>query len=204
MSWNKQWEKHGFNKNPDLLPYSEAHMQLSSRMWVRDFIRIKGIETMCDVGCGPAHDLRMMLKEGIVLKNYWGLDVTSGYEDLRPEAPAWAKFVTLPYPYLWPPLRAELIYGRHVLEHQPSPHALLEQMCEASTKYLAHIFFRIPCQTQHHAIQRKHKGFYFNDLSASLLTQEVGELGFELVERRELESWSPGATKNELWLWEKA
>jgi len=118
----------------------------SSNAYSKEFFRgyIKGMEykSLIDLGCGNATEF-FAYKEEYPSLRYLGVDSSRILFDKNTE---------LGVPMLWAegeniPLKdnhSEIVFSRHVLEHQPDFRPLLSEMVRLAEKEAIHVFFIIP------------------------------------------------------------
>jgi SAM-dependent methyltransferase len=100
------------------------------------------IENCLDVGCGPATEYEGFKKDNIDIK-YTGVDSSTVLVELNKSRGV---------PMIHSPAHNipvednsfDLVFSRHVFEHQPDFKPILEEMIRVSSKLVSHIFFIKP------------------------------------------------------------
>lgn len=117
-----------------------------SKVYFRNFLKTSPLEfkNCLDVGCGPATEYFGFKEDGIILE-YTGVDSSKILNDLNrkkgiPMIMAEAHSI--------PANEAEydLVFSRHVLEHQLNFEPILAEMIRIGKKLVVHIFFIKPSE----------------------------------------------------------
>jgi SAM-dependent methyltransferase len=113
-----------------------------SKIFSRQYVKSKGYRSIIDLGCGPATEFFAYKDEGYEI-NYLGIDSSQylfkiNLERGVPMLLSRAESVHLPQNSY------EIVYSRHVLEHQPFFEPILEEMIRLAEKEATHVFFFKP------------------------------------------------------------
>lgn len=117
-----------------------------SRVFIRDNIKELQIKSIADFGCGPCVEYSALTEEGYEF-DYLGIDSCVHLKEIN-EAKG-IKFLNEPVEQTGlNDSSYELSYSRHVLEHLPTYKGALEEMIRVASKYVVHIFFIKPSDTE--------------------------------------------------------
>ncbi len=113
-----------------------------SKQFFRKYIKEKGYRSLIDLGCGPASEYFAYLEEYPEL-SYLGIDSSEFL---------YKRNIALEVPMVWceahnVPLEDnhyDVVFSRHVLEHQPTFKPVLNEMIRLAEKEAIHVFFLRP------------------------------------------------------------
>jgi ubiquinone/menaquinone biosynthesis C-methylase UbiE len=139
------WDNNLENRLDDYLGWL-GDRDVESRVFIRDNIKEMEIKSIADFGCGPCIEYRALTEDGYEF-DYLGIDSCIHIKDIIEK---------YEIPFLQSPVEHtgledssfELSYSRHVLEHLPTYKDALGEMIRVSNKYVAHIFFIKPSDTE--------------------------------------------------------
>jgi ubiquinone/menaquinone biosynthesis C-methylase UbiE len=165
-----------------------------SKIFFRNFLRTSDVKfkNCLDVGCGPATEFFGFKKDGIDIK-YTGVDSSTVLNKINTEkgvSMIQAEGHSIPVD----DSSYELVFSRHVLEHQLSFEPILEEMIRVSSNLATHIFFIKPSNLPQEFIWTKsqqenlyHNRYNVTDIENFLkLNKKVDR--FEWKEINELEN----------------
>lgn len=117
-----------------------------SRVFIRENIKDLEIRSIADFGCGPCVEYTALTSEGYDF-NYLGIDSCIHLKELNESKNI--NFLNAPVEKTGlEDSSYELSYARHVFEHLPTYKDALSEMIRVASKYVVHIFFIKPSDTE--------------------------------------------------------
>jgi ubiquinone/menaquinone biosynthesis C-methylase UbiE len=118
-----------------------------SKKYFREYVKNGEYKSLIDLGCGTATEF-FAYKEEFPELEYLGVDSSKILYD---------KNVKLGVPMLHSPAEktglednhSEVVFARHVLEHQPLFKPVLSEMIRLASKVAIHVFFKVPTDDSH-------------------------------------------------------
>lgn len=205
--WYRRWAEVNYDKDSEFMRHDGQGKDTKSRNFIVDLLKEGDVNNIADVGCGPAIDLENMLWKNALTSRridetekaipYVGMDVTEGFFRRIMKLGA-----ILEHPISFRPVvdprrlpandgEFDVVYSRHVLEHQPDHLNLLSEMLRIAKKKVVLVFFIPPFHWNpdefgmgYHRVEIREDGFYYNTYSRSLLEHEILSIG-GLIDRTE-------------------
>lgn len=136
-----------------------------SKVFFRKYVKNKQYKSLIDLGCGTATEFFAYGKEYPEL-SYLGVDSSQFLYDRNTKlgVPMWmspAEKTGLPDNH------SEVVFSRHVLEHQPKFQPVLEEMIRLASKEAIHIFFIPPGENAEHIGYDPSQNLYHNRYNKS-------------------------------------
>lgn len=213
----------GLDSDESFMSHDGQGVDTKSRMYVIDTVKKVGARAVAETGCGPLIDFKNAAANGVLsggVKKYVGFDVTKRFiasgndaareivKDEKVTTSIEFRLVDDPISFPAADMEFDLVYARHVLEHQPDYLRFLSELVRLSSKWVVLVFFMPPIHDidgvdcSRHIIGIKDKdGFYYNTYSSDLLTKELSALGVSVVNKDIL---NDDGVINEAWVLEKA
>jgi ubiquinone/menaquinone biosynthesis C-methylase UbiE len=113
-----------------------------SKAFFRIYVKDKGYTSLIDLGCGPASEFFGYEEEYPELK-YLGVD-SSKFLYLRNTSMGIPMLLSEAHTVPLPDNDSDVVFCRHVLEHQPTFKPVLQEMIRLASKEAIHVFFLIP------------------------------------------------------------
>ena len=113
-----------------------------SKVFFRLYIMNKGYKYLIDLGCGAASEYEAYKTEYLELK-YLGVD-SSQFLYKRNTGMGIPMILSEAHSVPLEDNEAEVVFSRHVLEHQPTFEPVLKEMIRLASKEAIHVFFLIP------------------------------------------------------------
>lgn len=131
-----------------------------SKIFFREYVKNSNYKTLIDLGCGTATEY-FGYKEEYPELNYLGIDSSKVIynENIKLEIPmvlASAEDTKLDDNH------SEVIFARHLLEHQPSFVPILTEMIRLGSKIVIHVFFIKPNEDKEHIGYDINENLYHN------------------------------------------
>lgn len=137
------WNKHLVN--PEMMETYKGWLQdynNVSKKQVRNYVESKGYRSIVDFGCGPATEFFGYKSDGYEI-DYLGIDSCTEISKLNKSRGV---------PFLLEDISDtsledesfEVVFGRHILQHQPSFHYVLDEMIRVAKKEAIHVFTPSP------------------------------------------------------------
>lgn len=216
--WWKRWSDLGLDTDETFMTHDGQGPDTKSRRFIVDQVIGKRPRSMADVGCGPLIDFRNLcrhkaLEHGDFTTSWTGMDVSEGFlKDAIQFAGTGRhvnfRLITDPIALPAMGMEFELVYSRHVLEHQPDYLRFLSELVRISGRWIVLTFFIPPVvfptdgPLGHHRVMiREEDGFYYNEYSSNLLHYEIESLGGRVFGVHRLEE--PPGIVNEGWVIER-
>jgi len=149
-----------------------------SKVYFRKYVKDKNYKTLIDLGCGNATEY-FAYKEEYPELNYLGVDSSEILykKNIENDVPMWlssAEETNLTDNH------SEIVFSRHVLEHQPSFLPVLSEMIRLASKEAIHVFFIPPGDNQEHIGYDGTENLYHNRYNKSdiekylVLNEKIG------------------------------
>lgn len=140
--FQQTWWDTIIHQKEDSFLYGIGGSEAVSKVYSRNYIMSKNYKSIIDVGCGPATEYFAYKKDGYEI-NYLGVDSSTHFfnknrENGVPMHLSPAEFTNLPSNC------ADVVFSRHVLEHQPNFDPILDEMIRLARIEAIHIFFFSP------------------------------------------------------------
>ena len=165
--------------------FLEGDWNNPSRRWAADKVAssvVDGIRTMVEVGPGNGVDYERYLSKYPDL-TYTGWEGSSNlYASLCARHPR-ANWVQQPLLAL-PPKSFDLVYARHVLEHQPSLEPSLPHLLDAAIEKVIVVWYRPPASADEHAVGAA--GEHYWTFKRSDVLDSIGRAGWHIIEEQVL------------------
>lgn len=116
-----------------------------SKIFFRKMILANNYKSILDVGCGPATEY-YPLKEANKDIDYTGVDSCEFFVE-RNTKQGISMIKCSAHSIPLKDSSKELVFGRHILEHQPEFKPVMNEMIRVAAKAVAHIFFLKPTET---------------------------------------------------------
>jgi ubiquinone/menaquinone biosynthesis C-methylase UbiE len=114
-----------------------------TKKFFRDYVKEKKYESLIDLGCGPATEF-FAYKEDYPELKYVGVDSSEFLYKKNVEKGVPMIMAEAAYVPLLKDSSYDVVYCRHVLEHQPKFLPILSEMIRLAKKEAIHVFFIIP------------------------------------------------------------
>ena len=163
--------KHGgiiiYQKDFTNLKHGLAIKTLNQKKYFREYVIKNSYTSLLDLGCGTATEYFAYQEEYPELK-YLGVDSCKVLyeENIKLNVPmlyASAENTKLKDNH------SEVVFARHVLEHQPTFKPILSEMIRLASKVAIHVFFKVPDDDVPYTIEgnflrgyNKHENLYHN------------------------------------------
>jgi len=120
--------------------------EAESKIKFRQFLKNRNFKNILDVGCGPATEYFGFKKDDIVIE-YMGVDSSQFLVDynLRRGIPM---LMSEAHDIALTDNSYEVVFSRHLLEHQPSFEPVLDEIIRISSKLAVHIWFHKPADEE--------------------------------------------------------
>lgn len=140
--FQQTWWDTIIHQKEDSFLYGIGGSEAVSKVFSRNYIMSRNYKSLIDIGCGPSTEFFAYKEEGYEI-NYLGVDSSNYFfnknrENGVPMHLSPAEFTNLPSNC------ADIVFSRHVLEHQPSFQPILDEMIRLAKIEALHIFFFIP------------------------------------------------------------
>jgi len=152
----------------------------ASKVYFRQYIKDKGYKTLIDLGCGTATEYFAYSAEYPEL-SYLGIDSSTILYNRNTELGV-PMLLVGSYPTPLVDNHSDVVFSRHVLEHQPSFELLLSEMIRLASKEAIHVFFIAP-KDREVIYYNPEENLYHN-------TFNKGEIESFLIENKDVESFS--------------
>jgi ubiquinone/menaquinone biosynthesis C-methylase UbiE len=160
MEFKQTWWDNNLSKRFDEFTSWIGSSDSTSKIFFRNYIKEKKYKTLIDLGCGTATEFSAYQKEYPEL-SYLGVDSSKFLFDLNTKLniPMWnssAENTNLISNH------SEVIFSRHVLEHQPTFQPVLLEMIRLASKEAIHVFFIPPKDDPEHIGYDSSENLYHN------------------------------------------
>jgi ubiquinone/menaquinone biosynthesis C-methylase UbiE len=160
MSFKQTWWDSNLTTQFDQFKNWVGDSNAESKVYFRNYIKKFNFKNVLDVGCGPATEFYGFQKDNIIL-DYTGVDSSKILNQINTEKGIPMilsdadKIPVNDSSY-------ELVFSRHVLEHQPSYEGVLSEMIRCASIMAAHIFFIKPLNEPTKIVFDKDSNLYHN------------------------------------------
>jgi ubiquinone/menaquinone biosynthesis C-methylase UbiE len=142
-----------------------------SKVFFRNFIIKNEYKSLIDIGCGTATEYFAYQKEYTIL-DYLGIESSTilykkNLEEGVPMLLASAENSKLCDNY------SEVVFSRHVLEHQPDFQTILGEMIRLASKVAIHVFFIIPGENHEHIGFDSNENLYHNRYNKETINEFI-------------------------------
>ncbi len=136
-----------------------------SKVFFRNYIKEKQYKTLLDLGCGNATEF-FAYKDEYPELDYTGLDSSSFLYEKNTSLGV--NMVLSPAENTGLPDRShDVVFSRHVLEHQPDFKPVLTEMMRLSSREAIHVFFIAPGEFPEHIGYDQSQNLYHNRYNKS-------------------------------------
>ena len=140
--FNQTWWDTKIKENESSFYYGIGDENADSKIFTRKYIKSQRYKSIIDLGCGPATEFFAYKMEDYDI-NYLGVDSSRYFFDKNtsvgvPMHLSRAESTSLPASCV------EVVFSRHVLEHQPFFEPILEEMIRLGEREAMHVFFFKP------------------------------------------------------------
>lgn len=163
------WDNNLKNRYEDFYSWV-GNSSATSKIFFRNFIKQYKFKNILDVGCGPATEFLGFKEDGINIeymgvdscKYLYDLNCTKGIPMILSEAES-IPIIDSSY---------EVVFARHVLEHQPTYKKVLNELIRCASRLAVHIFFLKPSDKEHIDYDQV-ENFYHNIFSKAEIETDL-------------------------------